>query len=92
MPTQILGEVGPTFTNDGFPEICLTARDAGPYLVDRQTRGLPVRTVGPAWADMNTYQAARPAGGATAQNRWFCSERPQIAPIWVASRNACHVS
>ena len=58
-------------------ETCL----ACPYLRDRQKRGKPCQQVGPDWADMHAFQAARPAGGLQHKSEGFAVSHQRLVPF-----------
>eukprot|EP00435_Cladocopium_sp_Y103_P004218 s3963_g1.t1 len=61
--------------------VLLESHLACPYLCDRKARGQSCQQVGPDWADMHAFQAARPAGGIQHKVEGFAVSQRRLIPF-----------
>ena len=74
-------ECGPPASGDLVLPSVPDPQLACPYLSDRRERGLVCNQVGPDWADMHAFQAARPAGGLQHKSEGFAVTQHRLIPF-----------
>lgn len=72
----------PNFVDCTLPiqDLLLDSKLACPYTQDRQRRGLCTTSVGPDWADLHAFQAARSAGGLQRKSDGFAVSHQRLIP------------